>query len=258
MLNSTRPATSRARLSTSDGRIWRWSGRGCTVMPPAPARMAVSAAWSTRGSSPPRELRSTATLLTFTLSTVMRPAYPARRPAEKRRPARSAPPGLVDNPYMRPGRFLTAGLLAFCLLLTPTPRVAGAIPGPPLKQSFGVGETKVTPGHLALATGPNGELFVGNVEGVLIYDGVTWSTAELTGLSPARALALGADGRIYVGGYDTFGRLARNGEGRYVYEELLGQAGLRDAQRHGGIGWGLLARPEGVYCRAEGNLHFLP
>ena len=159
---------------------------------------------------------------------------------------------------MRPGRFLTAGLLAFCLLLTPTPGVADAIPGAPLKQSFGVGETKVTPGHLALATGPNGELFVGNVEGVLIYDGVTWSTAELTGLSPARALAPGADGRIYVGGYDTFGRLARNGEGRYVYEELLGQAGLRDAQRHVGIVWEVLARPEGVYFRAESNLHFLP
>lgn len=159
---------------------------------------------------------------------------------------------------MRPGSLLTTGLLALCLLLAPTVGMAGALPGAPLRQSFEVGDTKVTPGHMAVATGTDGELFVGNVEGVLVYDGVSWSVTELPGRSPARTLVLGADGRIYVGGYDTFGRLARNIEGQFVYEELLGQAGLRDAQRHVGIVWDVMARPDGVYFRAEENLHFLP
>src|SRR5687767_2847983 len=48
----------------------RASGRGCTVIPCAPASRHVSAACTTSGSVPPRELRSTATLLTLTLSAV--------------------------------------------------------------------------------------------------------------------------------------------------------------------------------------------
>src|SRR6185295_9003300 len=51
--------------------MWRWSGRGCTVMPCAPAAIHACAAAQTSGWSPPRELRSTAILLTFTLSNVM-------------------------------------------------------------------------------------------------------------------------------------------------------------------------------------------
>jgi hypothetical protein len=41
-------------------------------MPPAPADIATRAASSTQGKFPPRELRKTATLLTFTLSSVMK------------------------------------------------------------------------------------------------------------------------------------------------------------------------------------------
>src|SRR5678816_3499514 len=48
----------------------RASGRGCTVMPWAPASRHVLAACTTSGSDPPRELRSTAILLTLTLSAV--------------------------------------------------------------------------------------------------------------------------------------------------------------------------------------------
>jgi hypothetical protein len=40
-------------------------------MPPAPAAMAIFAASVTEGSNPPREFRSTATLFTFTLNSVI-------------------------------------------------------------------------------------------------------------------------------------------------------------------------------------------
>src|SRR5574337_14358 len=72
MLNSTRPRVSSARSDTSSAVMCRRSGRGCTVMPPQPAAMQVSAALPRPGSWPPRALRSTAILLRLTLSTVMR------------------------------------------------------------------------------------------------------------------------------------------------------------------------------------------
>ncbi len=157
---------------------------------------------------------------------------------------------------MKPGSVLAASLV---LLLTLLPTVAAeTIPGAPLMQVFDVQQTQVTPGHLALATGGEGELYVGGIEGVLAYDGVDWRLTETTGRTPARSLARGADGRIYVGGYDTFGRLARNGGGDLVYEDLLDAAGLRGAQRHVGLVWDVLPVAGGVYFRADRQLHYLP
>src|SRR4029079_1755213 len=56
---------------TSAGRMCRPSARGCTVIPGAPAATAISTARSTLGSSPPRELRSVAILLTLTEREIM-------------------------------------------------------------------------------------------------------------------------------------------------------------------------------------------
>src|SRR4051812_25838463 len=50
----------------------RWSSRGCTVIPGAPAARHVSTASGTLGTSPPRELRSVATLLTLTDRRIMK------------------------------------------------------------------------------------------------------------------------------------------------------------------------------------------
>src|SRR5882672_11080551 len=69
MLNSTFcgvPCSARAIARTSSGVMCRRSARGWTVMPGAPAAMQTSTASIRFGSRPPRELRSVATLLTFT------------------------------------------------------------------------------------------------------------------------------------------------------------------------------------------------
>src|SRR5688572_7250041 len=85
------------------------------------------------------------------------------------------------------------------------PARASTVPGAPLMREYGVEHTQTAPGHLAIASSPDGTLLVGNVEGVLQFDGVDWRLMELPGRTPARALATGADGNIYLGGYDTFG-----------------------------------------------------
>src|SRR5690349_22639127 len=102
MLNSTpRSRHSAASASTSAARMWRASGRGWTVMPWAPASRQARAARTTSGASPPRELRSTATLLTLTLSTAIagslalqqRREQPRQRLGQAHRPQRRGPVG---------------------------------------------------------------------------------------------------------------------------------------------------------------------
>jgi diguanylate cyclase (GGDEF)-like protein len=158
---------------------------------------------------------------------------------------------------MRLKRTLLTCLLALTALL-PAVAAAEAIPGEPMLRHFSAEDTKATPTHLAITTGVNGELFVGNVEGVLRHDGVDWLMTSLPGRSPGRSLATGADGLVYVGGYDTFGRLVQNANGEISYEELLTRAGLREEQRFVGIVWETLASKTGVYFRAEKYMHFVP
>ncbi len=154
-------------------------------------------------------------------------------------------------------RLFMVGLLA-AALFAPVAAVAKAVPGAPLLRHFSNEETKTPPSYLAVATGVNGEMYVGNIEGVLRYDGVDWQLTALPGRSPVRSLGTGADGQIYVGGYDTFGRLVQNEEGGLAYEELQTRAGLRNSQRYVGIVWEVLPTAQGVYFRAETGLHFLP
>ena len=158
---------------------------------------------------------------------------------------------------MRLTKTLMTCLLALACL-APAWAPAETIPGEPMLRHFSAEDTKATPTHLALTTGVNGELFVGNVEGVLRHDGVDWLITPLPGRSPARSLAIGTDGQVYVGGYDTFGRLVRNADGELSFEELLTRAGLRDQQRFVGIVWETIATTTGVYFRAEQAMHFVP
>lgn len=154
-------------------------------------------------------------------------------------------------------RLIQSALLALACLATTCAR-ADAIQGVPLLRHFAAQDTKATPSYLAVTTGPSGEVFVGNVEGVLRYDGVDWLLTTLPGRSPGRSLAVGSDDLIYVGGYDTFGRLVRGSDGRYTYEELLTRAGLRGEKRHVGIVWEVLPMKDGVYFRTEFSLHYVP
>ena len=154
-------------------------------------------------------------------------------------------------------RLFIVGLLAAACLV-PSPVAAKAVPGAPLLRHYTNEDTKTTPSHLALATGVNGEIYVGNIEGVLRYDGVDWLLLPLPGQAAARAMATGQDGLVYVGGYDTFGRIVRTESGGLAYEELLTRAGLRNSSRHVGIVWDVVPTAQGVYFRAENTLFLLP
>ena len=158
---------------------------------------------------------------------------------------------------MPPLTLLRGFALAAALLAAPM-AAAKALPGDPLARHFSSEETHASPSHFDVTTGENGELFVGNYDGVLHYDGVDWRLISLPANVAARAVATGTDGLVYVGSYDSFGRLVRNGEGDFVYEELLTRAGLRDEDRHVGIVWEVIATDAGIWFHTERALHFLP
>jgi len=149
-------------------------------------------------------------------------------------------------------------VLLFALWAMASVASAQSIVGEPLLRHYGSDQTRAAPGHLALANASSGELFSGNAEGVLRFNGIDWELTLLPGRSPARSLATGADGRIYVGGYDTFGRLAPDGHGGYQYEELLDAAGLVGEQRHLEFVYETIADDHAVWFRTDKYLHRLP
>ncbi|WP_290887539.1 diguanylate cyclase [Arenimonas sp.] len=153
---------------------------------------------------------------------------------------------------------LLRGFALAAALLAATMAAANALPGNPLARHFSSEETHASPSHFDVTTGANGELFVGNYDGVLHYDGVDWRLVPLPANVAARAVATGTDGLVYVGSYDGFGRLVRKSDGNFVYEELLTRAGLRGEDRHIGIVWDVMATHAGVWFHTEGALHFLP
>src|SRR4249919_2349642 len=154
-------------------------------------------------------------------------AAPAARYRAQYRAVMAAHTAPMLPPYSRARARRWPALLALVLLLC-LPLLAVAqesLRGMPLLRRFSAEDYNATPSHWSLATDKEGRLFVGNAEGVLRYDGETWSLIELPGRQMGREVVAGADQNIYVASYDTFG-------------------------------W-LRTSPEGVYFRAETALHFL-
>ncbi|MEO8161363.1 MAG: hypothetical protein ABI588_08070, partial [Arenimonas sp.] len=157
----------------------------------------------------------------------------------------------------RPSVRLAWLFLSACLLLLPLLASAQAFRGMPLLRRFSPEDYNATPSHWALATDKDGRLFVGNSEGVLRYDGETWSLIELPGKQMGRDVVAGADQQIYVGSFDSFGWLRTSPDGETVYQDLMSVAGLKGKARNVGSVWQIIATPEGVYFRGETELHFL-
>lgn len=71
-----------------------------------------------------------------------------------------------------------------------------------------------------LAQDARGILFVGNNSGVLEYDGVRWRLIPTAKGGVVRSLAVGGDGRVYVGSVGEFGVLRPDAAGQLAYTAL--------------------------------------
>ena len=129
--------------------------------------------------------------------------------------------------------------------------------GSPLMQRYTAKDFNASPQHFSITTDKAGNLFVGNSEGVLKFDGSTWELIELPGKQIVRDLVRGQDNKIYVASYDTFGELVSDKDGKINYQELLTLSGLTGKQQRIGIVWEVVSTPQGVYFRAEEALFFI-
>jgi len=91
---------------------------------------------------------------------------------------------------------------------------------------------------------PDGTMFFGSQKEVLIFDGARWTHVAVPARN-VRGLAWAPDGRMYVGGTDAIGYLARDPEGNWIYHNLLDA--LPEARRATGSARGVFVRDDAVY-----------
>ena len=72
----------------------------------------------------------------------------------------------------------------------------------------------------AITQDKNGILYVGNSDGLLIHDGVSWDLIKVGGLGIVRSVATGPDDTVYIGGHSSLGYLASDSLGTPMYISL--------------------------------------
>lgn len=133
----------------------------------------------------------------------------------------------------------------------------GGWQGAPLALRFGPEALDANPGILAVASDAEGWVYGANFEGVLRFDGQRWQRIELPADGIARALATGEEGRVYVGGADSFGVLEPDATGRLIYRDLRDAFELQGSARAVGTVWQVLGLPEGIYFHTDTGLFLL-
>lgn len=96
--------------------------------------------------------------------------------------------------------------------------------GRPFIRNFAPKEYGAAPSNWAIVQDQRGVMYFGNAEGVLEYDGLSWRRIATPNRTVVRSLALGLDGRIYVGEVGAFGYLApsrSDGTGHTRFVSLL-------------------------------------
>jgi diguanylate cyclase (GGDEF)-like protein len=78
----------------------------------------------------------------------------------------------------------------------------------------------VYPQNFSIAVDSRSRVYLGNADGVLVYDGAYWQQVPVSNGDIVRWLKYDGDRRVYVGGYDAFGYLEQSGTGTFVYHEL--------------------------------------
>lgn len=109
-------------------------------------------------------------------------------------------------------RVMRLALFAACLCLTQSVMANGW--GVPFFRNHTAKEYGAHNRNYDVACDDNGTLFVANFEGLLYFDGASWRKIHTPGVSRVTRLAKGENGRIWVGGYNVFGFLEADKQGR--------------------------------------------
>ena len=124
--------------------------------------------------------------------------------------------------------------------------------GLPFIQSF---DPKTYGGHQqnwSMLQDDRGVIYIGNIPGLLEYDGAKWRTIRISNNSVARSMATDSTGLIYVGAHAELGYLAPDSLGMMHYHSLLEHVPLEE--RTFTNVWKVHTTPEGVYFRTSTHL----
>jgi signal transduction histidine kinase len=100
----------------------------------------------------------------------------------------------------------------------------------------------------ALAQDLRGVLFAGNNSGVLEFDGVRWRLIPTASGGVVRSLAVGPDGRVYVGSVGEFGVLEPDATARLAFVTL--SRGLKACPGFSDV-WATLPTPDGIVFQSR-------
>lgn len=98
----------------------------------------------------------------------------------------------------------------------------------------------------------HGNVFFGNNDGVLIFDGEHWQKLNLPNNSSVRSLEIDLNGTIYAGGYNEVGTLIKSKNGKYRYSSVMEDLQL-EGKNIENI-WDIHALGERVLCRSFNEL----
>ena len=89
--------------------------------------------------------------------------------------------------------------------------------GFPFIRNYSPQEYKTSPQNWAVVQDQRGLMYFGNNDGILVYDGVSWSLIKQPGVS---AMAVDSIGRIFIGFENDIGYLQPGEKGNYKYYSL--------------------------------------
>ncbi|MGE4070066.1 MAG: diguanylate cyclase [Lysobacterales bacterium] len=142
-----------------------------------------------------------------------------------------------------------AGLFCFMLFSGVAAWAAPALIGTPPTARY-VPEVDVIPQNFAIVRDSRGLVYVGNTNGVIEFDGERWALIPTVNREIVRSLAVDANDRVYVGGYNVFGYLDRDEFGQTSYVDLTPRFAKFITNPEFADIWDTLVTPEGVYFRA--------
>lgn len=90
----------------------------------------------------------------------------------------------------------------------------------PAITSFGRADHHAGDKNWGFAEDVEGNLYVANTEGILIYNGMNWQKVHLPHQRVPRCIFQGYDGRIYAGGFETIGYIDRSDPSEPVFIEI--------------------------------------
>ena len=149
-------------------------------------------------------------------------------------------------------RALRSSHLLFCAALLGAALPAHAetvepFPALPPLERF-VPDIDVGAQNNGIAQDLDGWVYVANDKGVLVFDGEHWKLVPLPNGDIARIVTDDGKGRIYVGGYDSFGYLERDATGTHRYIDLTPKfESLLKPGEHFAEIWDVYVFPEGVF-----------